>query len=92
MDNINVFQKFGIDKDKPEVAAALTHQSFLKENGIRGENYQKLEFLGDRVLNMIIASELYDKCVSGTDDIGYRFSELVSNNYCKGYCIALRTR
>ena len=40
-------------KDKNLLIKSLTHKSFDKEN-----NYEKLEFLGDRVLGLIIAKKL----------------------------------
>ncbi|MDD1716285.1 MAG: putative dsRNA-binding protein, partial [Methanolinea sp.] len=44
--------------------AALTHRSFVKDNPgeeISGEetDYERLEFLGDRVLNLIVAEHLF---------------------------------
>lgn len=92
MDNKNVFQMFGIDYNNPVIKTAFIHSSFYQNNDIKGEDYQKLEFLGDRVLNLIIASEMYDNCDSGTSDIGYRFRELVSNKFNKDYCTAIRLK
>ncbi|OPX66260.1 MAG: ribonuclease III [Methanoregulaceae archaeon PtaB.Bin056] len=46
-------------------SAALTHQSYLKENEHQQgtpfpcEDYERLEFLGDRVLNLIVAEYLF---------------------------------
>lgn len=39
---------------------ALTHRSFANENGL-GENYERLEFLGDAVLGMLTAEWLFDR-------------------------------
>ena len=36
---------------------ALTHSSY--DNNYKVQNYERLEFLGDRVLGLIIASKLY---------------------------------
>ena len=53
-------------KDKNLLIKSLTHKSFNKE-----ENYEKLEFLGDRVLGLIISKkliEIYPKDKEGTLD------------------------
>jgi ribonuclease-3 len=42
-------------KDPKLLTRALTHSSFKKE----GHNYEALEFLGDRVLDLVVAEELY---------------------------------
>lgn len=41
---------------------SLTHRSFLNENrGQRGEHNERLEFLGDAVLELVITNYLYEK-------------------------------
>ena len=42
-------------KNKNLLTRSLTHKSFNKVN-----NYEKLEFLGDRVLDLIISKKLLD--------------------------------
>ena len=42
-------------KDKNLLIKSLTHKSFDKEN-----NYEKLEFLGDRVLGLVISKKLIE--------------------------------
>ena len=42
-------------KDKQLLIRSLTHKSFNREN-----NYEKLEFLGDRVLGLVIAKRLLE--------------------------------
>jgi ribonuclease-3 len=50
-------QKIGYTfKDPALLKAALTHRS------IRGNNNERLEFLGDAILNCVIAAALFHKC------------------------------
>ena len=47
-------KKIGINfKDKKLLIKSLTHKSFNSNN-----NYEKLEFLGDRVLGLIISKNI----------------------------------
>lgn len=46
-------------KDKFLLKTALSHSSFSKEN--KSENNERLEFLGDRVLGLIISIEIFKK-------------------------------
>lgn len=46
-------------KNKDLLKQAFTHSSFSNEN--KAESYERLEFLGDAVLNFVIAEELYRK-------------------------------
>jgi ribonuclease-3 len=54
---------YGIVPENEEVfKKALTHSSYTKENEISSlENYERLEFLGDAVLELIITDYLYNK-------------------------------
>ena len=57
---------------------ALTHKSYNSD-----ENYEKLEFLGDRVLGLILSKkllELYPKEKEGTLD--KKLASLVNKNKC----------
>lgn len=48
-------------KNKDLLTLALTHKSWVNEHlGIRGTN-ERLEFLGDAVLEFIVSKELYEK-------------------------------
>ena len=65
-------------KDKEILFTALTHKSFNITN-----NYEKLEFLGDRVLGIIISKkllELYPNEKVGSLD--KKFASLVNKNIC----------
>ena len=55
---------------------ALTHPSF------GSNNYQRLEFLGDRVLGLIIANWLYEDFGDDEGRLTRRVTELVSGEVC----------
>jgi len=47
-------------KDPALLRSALTHSSYLNQKGRHcGPSYQRLEFLGDAVLSLLVAEELY---------------------------------
>ncbi len=72
-------KKIGISfKDNKLLIQALTHKSFDSKN-----NYEKLEFLGDRVLGFVISKkllELYPKEKVGMID--KKLANLVNKNKC----------
>lgn len=43
------------------LAIALTHRSYLNENDDVGEDNERLEFLGDAVIDLIVADYLYSR-------------------------------
>jgi len=49
--------KYGIKTNNKLLAIALTHASYAKEHG--GESYERLEFLGDAVLQLIMSEYFY---------------------------------
>ena len=49
--------KYGVPADNKILEVALTHSSYTGENG--GECYERLEFLGDAVLQLIISEYFY---------------------------------
>jgi len=51
--------KYGVNLDNKILNIALTHSSYSAENG--GECYERLEFLGDSVLGLIISEYFYKK-------------------------------
>ncbi len=61
---------------KPErLEQALTHSSAV---GDRVQSNERLEFLGDRVLGLVVAEMLYQRFrVEEEGDLGYRFTALV---------------
>ncbi|GGK18593.1 ribonuclease III [Salinarimonas ramus] len=60
---------------------ALTHMSATKEG--RGAHYQRLEFLGDRVLGIVVASLLFETYPDANEgELSKRFSEIVRKETC----------
>ena len=47
--------------DENRLRLALTHPSVAHEQGMAVQHNQRLEFLGDSVLQLVLTSELYDK-------------------------------
>ncbi len=64
-------------KDSKLFEAALTHSSS------RGSNYERLEFLGDRVLGLVVARWLYDRFPEEPEgNLSRRFNTLVDRVTC----------
>src|SRR3954462_2728531 len=67
--------------DRDLLAHALTHMSAA--GGAYAKSYQRLEFLGDRVLGLAIAEMLYSAFLKGSEgDLSRRLSELVRRETC----------
>ena len=49
--------KYGISKDNKDLQVALTHTSYANEHNI--ESYERLEYLGDAVLELVISDYFY---------------------------------
>jgi len=65
-------------KNKNLLIRSLTHKSFNKEN-----NYEKLEFLGDRVLGLVIAKKLLEIYPNEKEGIlDKKFASLVNKKTC----------
>ena len=65
-------------KDKNLLIKSLTHKSVDKEN-----NYEKLEFLGDRVLGLIISKKLIEIYPNEKEGIlDKKFASLVNKKTC----------
>ncbi|HEX8665481.1 MAG TPA: ribonuclease III [Beijerinckiaceae bacterium] len=68
-------------RDPDLLANALTHMSAAK--GVQARSYQRMEFLGDRVLGLAVSDMLYAAFLQGSEgDLSRRFSELVSGKTC----------
>ncbi|WP_296802946.1 ribonuclease III [uncultured Methanobrevibacter sp.] len=58
---MNLFEKFGIETENEELyKIAFTHTSYSSQHRL-DYSYERLEFLGDSVLNLIVSEYLYNK-------------------------------
>ena len=58
---MNLFEKYGINSNNHELyETAFTHGSYSTEYGL-DYTYERLEFLGDSVLSLIVSDYLYNK-------------------------------
>ena len=73
-----VAQQLGHEpKDHALFASALTHSSS------RSDNYERLEFLGDRVLGLVVARWLYERFPGEAEGkLSRRFNTLVARETC----------
>ncbi len=70
-------EKIGyVFKDKALLRRCFTHTSYANEHG--QESYEKLEFLGDSILNFIVAEHLFNTSKGDEGDMTKRRAELVS--------------
>jgi ribonuclease III len=71
-------------RDSELAALALTHLSAQSAGGQgRAQSYQRLEFLGDRVLGVVIASRLYAAFPQASEgELSMRFAKLVRRETC----------
>jgi len=74
-------------RDRDLIATALTHGSAVVN---AGASYQRLEFLGDRVLALVIAEMLYAAFPRASEgELAQRLTALVRNETCAEVAIAL---
>jgi len=65
------------------LATALTHVSALKSARKRGDSYQRLEFLGDHVLGLIVSDMLYRTFPNADEgELSKRLADLVRKESC----------
>jgi ribonuclease-3 len=76
--------------DASLLATALTHVSALKPSRKRGDSYQRLEFLGDHVLGLIVSDMLYRAFPSADEgELSKRLADLVRKESCADVAKAL---
>ena len=69
--------------DPALLTTAFTHVSALKSSRKRGESYQRLEFLGDHVLGLIVSDMLYRAFPSADEgELSKRLADLVRKESC----------
>ncbi len=67
-------------RDQDLAALALTHLSAQAAGGL---SYQRLEFLGDRVLALVVAERLYTAFAKASEgELAIRFNKLVRKETC----------
>jgi len=77
-------------KDLDLLNLAFHHRSFSNENSKSRVNNERLEFLGDAVLGMVTASELYESMVDRPEgDLAKTKSVVVSEDTLSGIALAL---
>ena len=65
-------------KNKLLLAQALTHKSYNQHN-----NNEKLEFLGDRVIGLVLSKKLFDLYPNENEGVlDKRIAKLVNRNTC----------
>ncbi|MBA5776637.1 ribonuclease III [Stappia sp. F7233] len=65
------------------LARALTHASAAEADGTPAKNYQRLEFLGDRVLGLAIAAMLHEAFPDADEgELARRLNQLVKRETC----------
>lgn len=70
-------------KDRGLLREALTHASALDTGKKNRRSYDRLEFLGDRVLALIVSSRLYAEHQGDDEgDLAQRFNALVNRHAC----------
>ena len=65
--------------EHPLLQQALTHSSTLATDALKSGSYERLEFLGDRILGFVIASMLFEQFPTESEGgLARRLSSLVS--------------
>jgi len=85
---MNFLEKYGIRFDNMELLEiALTHSSYSNEHG--GGNYERLEFLGDAVLELIASDYIYHKDKHSEGEMSRKRSLYVCENALYEYSMDL---
>ncbi len=76
--------------DRALLVRALTHASAITGRRAPMDTYERLEFLGDRVLGLVVAEMLLEAFPAASEgEIAARFSGLVRNQTCVETALAL---
>src|SRR6202163_4115917 len=77
--------------DASLLATAFTHVSALKSARKRGDSYQRMEFLGDHVLGLIVSDMLYRAFPNADEgELSKRLADLVRRESCADVAKTLR--
>jgi len=77
-------------QDRAGLVRALTHRSAVPGDQVAHESYQRHEFLGDRVLALVIADMLYAADPRAEEgDLARRLNQLVRRETCADVALAL---
>lgn len=77
-------EKFGIHiNDKDLLLQALTHSSYSNEHNVK--NYERLEFLGDAVLQILMSDYLYNNLDLSEGDMSKTRASYVCETACAKY-------
>lgn len=77
-------------EDRSLLALAFVHRSFVNENREVREHNERLEFLGDSILGLLIAEYLYKYLPSTPEgELSYLRSRLVEASSCMQYVLKL---
>jgi ribonuclease III len=77
-------------RNKKLLERALTHRSYVNENPTEGEHNERLEFLGDALLNFLSGEYLYDRHPDKEEDeLTRRRSALVDEKQLARFAIKL---
>ncbi len=81
---MDFLSKFGINiKNKELLLRALTHSSYSNEHNC--ENYERLEFLGDSVLQILMSDYLYNNMKLDEGDMSKTRASYVCESACAKY-------
>lgn len=84
-------ERLGHEFAAPDILErALTHSSFTAGRRSAARDYERLEFLGDRVLSLVIADLLYRRYPDASEgELAPRFNALVRKETCAAVATAL---
>ncbi len=76
--------------DSALLATAFTHVSALKAARSRADSYQRLEFLGDHVLGLVVSDMLYRAFANADEgELSKRLADLVRKETCADVALSL---
>lgn len=84
-----LFNKLGIEpNDNKLYLIAFSHSSYVNEHNLKTD-YERLEFLGDKVLDLVISDYLYNSEIDNEGDMSKIRASYVCENACFKYATDL---